>query len=69
MRKIEGIRSEEEGEPVSLLSKTWRSKEKDESGGNRVKDILTVGINFALRRGGRHDRQDGCMRCSVTERP
>lgn len=31
MRKIEGIRSEEEGEPVSLLSKTWRSKEEDEA--------------------------------------
>ena len=28
MRGIEGIRSEEESEPVSLLSKTWRSKKK-----------------------------------------
>ena len=28
MRGIEGIRSEEESEPVSLLSKTWGSKKK-----------------------------------------
>lgn len=28
MRGIEGIRSEEEGEPVSFLSTTWMSKEK-----------------------------------------
>ena len=44
MRKIGGIRSEEEGEPVSFVSKTWRSKEKDEKGGDRVKEDLTVGI-------------------------
>lgn len=50
MRGIEGIRSREEDEPFSFLPNTWMSKEKTRAVAIGWEDMVTVGINFILRR-------------------